>query len=103
MKPRKIVPDVAPTLVEAWSPAPPYCGARAAQRPSSREQGLKAALGHARQSVRAANRTYSCAYHIAFVVDGHSECAPLVHDHRQNGARTVPVELQKRDRTDWGK
>ena len=79
------------------------CGARSAQRPSSREQGLKAALGHARQSVRAANRTYSCAYHIAFVVDGHSECAPLVHDHRQNGARTVPVELQKRDRTDWGK
>src|SRR5256885_16382358 len=51
-------------------------GARAAQRPSSREQGLKAALGHARQSVRAANRTYSCTYHIAFVVDGHSECAP---------------------------
>jgi len=34
----------------------------------------------------------------AFVVGGHGDCTPLMQDHRQNGAMTVPVELQKHDR-----
>jgi len=37
-------------------------------------------------------------YAQAFVVGGHVDCTPLMRDHRQNGGRAVPVELQKYDR-----
>src|SRR5262245_15209763 len=37
-------------------------------------------------------------YAQAFVVGGHVDCTPLMQDHRQNDAMTVPAELQKHDR-----
>src|SRR5215831_5707078 len=43
-------------------------------------------------------RVFVC-YAQAFVVGGHVDCTPLMQDHRQNGPRTVPVELQKHDRS----